>query len=63
MKPEKKLFEVKEVYRLRDTEVSVAAVQRWAGYADRKGWWEKLTNSDRFWFCDNYLKQRGKRNK
>lgn len=56
-------FTPKEVYRLRDTEVSVAAVQRWAGYAERKGWWEGLSNSGRFWYCSEYIKQKGKRNK
>lgn len=57
----KKQFEPRELYRLRDTEVSVAAVARWAGYANRLGWWEALSASDRFWFADHYLKQKGKR--
>ena len=61
MKKETKLFEIKEVYRLRDTEVSVAAVARFAGYAACKGWWEKLNNSERFWYASEYLKQKGKR--
>lgn len=56
-------FTPKETYKLRDTEVSVAAVQRWAGYADMAGWWSKLGNSDKFWYANEYLKQRGKRNK
>lgn len=56
-------FTPKEIYLCRDTEVSVAAVQRWAGYADRPNWWQSLDNSGRFWYAENYLKQRGKRNK
>lgn len=56
-------FTPKETYRCRDTEVSVAAVQRWAGYSDRIGWWSTLDNSSRFWFATEYLRQKGKRNK
>jgi hypothetical protein len=56
-------FTPKETYLCRDTEVSIAAVQRWAGYQDRIGWWDAISNSDRFWFVNEYLKQRGKRNK
>lgn len=56
-------FTPKETYLCRETEVSVAAVQRWAGYSDRLGWWDAISKSDRFWFASEYLKQKGKRNK
>lgn len=56
-------FTPKETYRCRDTEVSVTAVSRFAGYADRPGWWADLSNSDRWWYASRYLEQKGKRNK
>lgn len=56
-------FSPKKIYKYRDRIVSVAAVQRWAGYQDRVGWWNALGNSDRFWFASEYIKQKGKRTK
>lgn len=56
-------FTPRETYRYRDTYLSVAAVAKWAGYADKAGWWNSLNNSGKFWFASEFLKQRGKRNK